>query len=161
MNKRYLVLGAAAAMVALIVAALVLDCVRLADGARRRLELADQELAKHEQRLVKLLGGSGKATPEVQQAIAAYEAPAPASKRHDAYEKLVAAFRQTMQVDVDPTDPLGRKFMDDVAGAINRREAAEAPYDVELAAYREYLGSARGAVARRFSSAARDGWGEK
>ncbi len=52
-----------------------------------------------------------------------------------------------METDVDPTYALDRKFMDDVAGAINRREMAEPPYDVEMSAYRQYLSGPRGAVA--------------
>ena len=50
---------------------------------------------------------------------------------------------------VDPTNPLDRKFMDDMAGAINRREIAEKPYDDELAAYQQFLNGwrrQRGAV---------------
>ena len=106
MNKRYLVAAAAATMVALIAAAFVLDCVRLAAQARQRVDLADRELAKHEQRLVKLLTGSATMPPEVQLAIAAYQAPASPPARHAAYDSLVAAFRQTMETDVDPTNAL-------------------------------------------------------
>ena len=42
--------------------------------------------------------------------------------------------------------------MDDIAGAINRREVAEKQYDVEWAAYREALGGFRGRIARMFSA---------
>ena len=45
--------------------------------------------------------------------------------------------------------------MDDVAGAINRREIAEKQYDEESAAYQQFLGSFRGTVAKVFSSRAR------
>ena len=58
----------------------------------------------------------------------------------------------------DATNPLDRKFMDDTAGAINRREIAEQPYDDEMAAYRAYLGSWRGSLARFFSSTAQADW---
>jgi hypothetical protein len=158
MNKRVLVVAAAAAMLAMIAGAFVVDCMRLAEAARRRAALADQELVKHEQRLVKLLIGTGLMTEQVKSAINAYLAADAAPERHEAYEKVVAAFRQTMQTDFDPTDPLDRKFMDDVAGAINRRERAEPPYEAEAAAYREYLSGTRGAVARRFSAQARGDW---
>src|SRR5436190_1214979 len=55
----------------------------------------------------------------------------------------------------DATNPLDRKFMDDAAGAMNRREVAQKQYDEELAAYQNYLNSWRGSVARLFSSQAR------
>lgn len=156
MNKRYLVVGAAVALPALIAAAFVLDCVRLAEAARHRVDLADEELAKHEQRLVKLLGGSATVAPEVEEAIAAHKSAATPKERHDAYDQLVAAFRRTTPSEVDPTNTLDRKFMDDVAGAINRREIAEKPYDAELDVYRAYISSPRGSVARWFSSSALD-----
>ena len=45
--------------------------------------------------------------------------------------------------------------MDDIAGAINRREVARDPYDVELVEYRQYLAGFRGGIARRISAAAK------
>ena len=76
MNKRYIVVGFAAAMVGVIAAAFALDCVRLAEAARHRVELADHELAKHEQRLARLLAGSPAVSPAVRAAIAAHDAAA-------------------------------------------------------------------------------------
>jgi hypothetical protein len=151
MNKRYLVVAAAGAMLAIILAAFALDCVRLAAQSRRRVELADQELVKHEQRLVKLLTGSSALSPEVQSAITAYEAPASPAARHAAFDHLLVAFRQSMEPAVDPANALDRKFMDDIAGAINRREIAEAPHDAEMSEYQRYLSGPRGAVARWLS----------
>jgi hypothetical protein len=151
MNKRYLVAVAAVAMLVIIAAAFALDCVRLAAQARQRVDLADQELVKHEQRLVKLLTGSAALSPEVQSAITAYESPASPTARHTAFDQILAAFRQSMEHAVDPTNALDRKFMDDIAGAINRREIAEAPYDAEVSAYQRYLSGPRGAVARWLS----------
>ena len=148
MNKRFLVFSAAAALILLVAGAFVVDCVRLGEAALRRVELADEELAKHERRLVKLVGASEKATPEVEAAIKAYETASSPPTRRVAYDELVGAFRLTMQGKVDPTDPLARRFMDDAAGAINRHERAEPAYEAEAAAYREYMRGARGGVAR-------------
>ncbi len=66
---------------------------------------------------------------------------------------LVASYRQTMSTSVDATNPLDRKFMDDTAGAINRREVAEEPFNEESSAYEAYLHSWRGRIARLFSPA--------
>jgi len=156
MSKKSLVLPLALlAMAALLAAAFAVDCVRLAAEARHRVALADAELAKHERRLAKLLGDSPRVTPEVQAAIAAHEEAADMRARHSAYERLVTSFRQTMVAEVDPTNPLERKFMDDVAGAINRREIAEKPFNNEWAAYQSFLRGRLGSVARWFSSPAR------
>jgi len=157
MNKRVLVAAVAFAMLALIASAFALDCVRLADQAHRRVDLADQELSKHEQRLVKLLSSSNALSPDVQLAITAHQAAQSLPARHIAFDQLLAVFGRTMQPDVDPTHVLGRKFMDDVAGAINRRELAEPPFEAEMAAYRTYLGGSRGSVARWFSLRHREG----
>jgi len=150
-KKRVLVAVAAFGMLALIAAAFALDCVRLAEQARLRVDLADQELIKHEERLIKLLAGSSEVSSEVRRAIDAYRAADTSPERHAAYDQLLADFRQTMNDTVDPTNTLDRKFMDDIAGAINRREIALAPYDVEMTAYQAYLGGTRGGVARWFS----------
>lgn len=146
MSMRSLVVAGALAMLALIAAAFVFDCHRLALQARVRVELADQELLKHEKRLVKVLTGSPTLSPEVQHALAAYNPTAAQPQRHAAYEKIVAALRQSVRGDAAPAAPLARKFMDDVAGAINRRETAEPAYDAEIAAYHDYMSGTRGAV---------------
>jgi hypothetical protein len=145
-------------MAVLIFAAFALDSTRMAVDARHRADLADGELRKHEQRLVTLLAGSDKRSPEVDSAIKAYEAADDLPVRHAAYTQLITAFRQTMSTKVDPTNPLDRKFMDDIAGAINRREIAEKPFQDEWKAYEEFLNSLRGRIARQFSPQARTDW---
>jgi hypothetical protein len=145
-------------MAAFVFGAFALDCTRMAGEARHRAELADDEIRKNERRLADLLAGSEKRSPEVEAAIKEYASAEDLPARHAAYQKLVTTFRQTMSSSVDPTNPLDRRFMDDVAGAINRREIAEKPFAVEWASYREFLGSARGRVTRWFSPQARTDW---
>jgi hypothetical protein len=155
--KRFVIPLAIAAMLALLGAAVAWDCVRLAADAAHRVALADHELEKHELRLVKLLSASSKTSSESRAAIAAHGQASDAITRHVAYDELVAIFRKTSDA-IDPTNPLDRKFMDDVAGAINRRQIAEKPYDDEQAAYGEFLSSFRGRIARLFSPRARADW---
>jgi hypothetical protein len=149
--KKLIVPGALIGMAALIGVAMIVDCVRLANTSQHRVELADQELQKHEQRLVKTLQGFPERTPEVEAAFAAYEAAN--RMRHAEYEKLVASFQQTMAGKMDATNPLNRKLMDDVTGAINRRRIAEKSYDEEMRGYQEFLNSWRGRAASFFSNA--------
>jgi hypothetical protein len=146
-------------MLALLGAAVAWDCVRLATDSRSRVALANAELHKHEERLVKLLAASPKSTPEMQSAITAYKDATSPYERHEAYDRVVAVFRAAPNA-VDPTNPIDRKFMDDVAGAINRHEVAQKPYDAEVAAYHEFLNSFRGRIARFFSVEARTDWSE-
>jgi hypothetical protein len=56
-----------------------------------------------------------------------------------------------MSSQIDPTNPLDRKFMDDAAGAMNRREVAQKQYEEELAPYEAYMKTWRGKVAMAFS----------
>ena len=156
--KRFIVPLAIVVMLGLLGAAAAWDCVRLAADGHRRVALADQEMQKHELRLVKLLAGFEQRSPEVQTAIAAYHGADSPMRRHEAYEQLVTSFQKSMSSEIDPTNPLDRKFMDDIAGAINRREIAQHPYEDEFDAYQRYLNSLRGGVARWFSSHAREDW---
>ena len=135
-------------------AAVAFDCMRLASDARHRVQLADDEMKKHETRLVKLVAGNSKVSPMVEAEVGAYEGAGSADDRHSYYDSLVASFRKASPA-IDPTNPLERKFMDDIAGAINRREIAEKQYDEESTAYQKFLGSWQGKVARVFSSQAR------
>jgi hypothetical protein len=142
-------------MIVLLASAVAFDSMRMAAEARRRLELADEELQKHEMRLMKLLADSPKASAEVKDAVGKHQAAASMHARHDAYERVVSAFRQTMSDTIDPTNPLDRKYMDDLAGAINRRERAEQSYDQESARYQSSLVGLRGRIARTLSSQAK------
>lgn len=153
MNKKLIVPGALIGMAALIFVAIIVDCVRLANDARHRVELADQELLKHEQRLVTVLKGAPERSSEVQAAIERHESASEILARHEAYQQLVTAFQSTMADKLDATNPLSRKFMDDAAGAINRRQVAEKAYDEELRAYKEFMNSWRGQLGGAFSDA--------
>jgi hypothetical protein len=146
------------AMVGAVLGAFALDSARMAADARHRADLADGELRKHEERLLTLLAGSDRRSPEVGSAIMAYESAEDLPARHAAYAQLVARCRQTTSTSIDPTNPLDRKFMDDIAGAINRREIAEKPFQDEWTAYEEFLNTLRGRVARWFSPQARADW---
>jgi hypothetical protein len=158
-RKLILPLGIAA-MLLFIGAAVVWDCLRLDADARHRVALADGELKKHEQRLVKLLTDSPKSSPEVRTAVTVWKRAADIPARHAAYDDIVAAFRKTMFEDFDPNNTLDRKFADDVAGAINRREVAEKPYEEERIAYQNFLNSINGAIVRQFSTQAQKDWME-
>lgn len=137
------------AMALLIGAAMVWDCSRLARDARERVDLADAEMRKQEERLAGIVAGSGGIPPRVEAALAAYGEAEGRAARHEAYENLAAACRGDLAPRLDPTHPLDRKLMDEIAGAINRREVAEETYSAELAAYRKFRGGVCGKVVGR------------
>ncbi len=154
--KKSVLLLALATMALLVFAAFAWDSVRHVDKMRRRMETADSDMRTHEQRLIKLLTGTPDVGAKLQPAVEAYEAAGDISTRHDAYDELVARFRQVGPSEVDATNPLDRKFMDDIAGAINRREVSQRQYEIELDAYRKSLDGFRGRLARIFSSQSRE-----
>jgi hypothetical protein len=143
------------AMAALLGAAVAIDCVRLAADGHNRVLLADEQISTQENRLVAVLANSSKTTPEVQSAISTLKSIHGRQSRVQAYDGLVASFHKTMSGTVDATNPLDRKFMDEAAGAINRRDVAQKQYDEESTAYQGLLNSWKGRVAKMFSSQAR------
>jgi hypothetical protein len=153
--KQLIVPLALVGMGLLLLAAAAIDCARIAGDYQRRVAIADGELQKPEGRFVKVLEGSPKLTPEVSAALSAYKAATTADERHAAYDQLTKSFQQTMSGAVDATNPLDRKFMDEAAGSINRRQIAEKQYDEEMAAYKSFLQTWRGKLSRVFSSQAR------
>jgi hypothetical protein len=153
--KQLIVPMALIGMGLLLLGAATIDCARIAGDYQRRVATADGELQKHEGRLVKVLDGAPKVTPEVSTALSTYKAASTADERHTAYDGLTKSFQQTMSGAVDATNPLDRKFMDEAAGSINRRQIAEKQYDEEMVAYKGFLQTWRGKLARVFSSQAR------
>jgi hypothetical protein len=149
--KKWVIAIAVFVMIGLLFAAFAWDCVRLASDARQRLRLADEDVQKHEMRLISLLKSDPKVAPEVMAAIAAHEKAVDRQVRHTAYDDVVSSFRNTMSLEVDPTNPLDRKFMDDMAGAMNRREIALKISNAESDAYMAFRTGPRGIVANWFS----------
>lgn len=152
--KKLVIPLAIVAMLALLAVAFAWDSVRSANSARARVMLADGEVKKQELRLVKLLSDSGKSTDEVKAGLATYRSAGNALARLDAYDRLVGDFQKTMASQLDPTDPLDRKFSDEVVGAQNRRKVALTAYDDESAVYQKFLDGFRGRIAKMFSSQA-------
>jgi hypothetical protein len=143
------------AMAILLGAAVAIDCVRLANDAAHRVELADAEMVKNEIRLVTQLEQSTKTTPDVHAAIENLKAIHDRPSRLAKYDSLVSSFRNTMSAKVDPNNPLDRKLMDDLAGAMNRRDVAQKQCDIELADYQAFINSWRGKVAQAMSTSVR------
>jgi hypothetical protein len=153
--KKLVLPSAIVLMMVFIAAAYTWDSVRAAAAARHRVDLADQEMQNHEQRLVKLLEEHPKATPEVKAAVASFHSGASTpEQRREAYAQVVASFKSTMAGQIDATDPLDRKFMDDIAGAMNRREVAQKQYEEESNAYQRFTGGFRGRLAGLLSPSA-------
>jgi|RhiMethySRZTD1v2_1073278.scaffolds.fasta_scaffold354108_3 DNA-binding SARP family transcriptional activator len=143
------------AMMLLIGAAYTWDSVRAASAARHRVDLADQELQKQEQRLVKLLSENPKTNADMQTVMAEYKNAGSADVRRHAYEQLASAVKTSMSTKFDPTNPAERSMMDNILGAINRHEVAQKMYEEESAAYQAFLASFRGSLSKTFSSSAR------
>lgn len=154
--KKLVIPGALVAMLVLLAGAFVLDCLRYAASARHRVALADDEMRKYEQRLVGLLSAGQGTSLELQAALSAYnEAAGSMHNRHAAYRKLATLALSFPGGKADANDTLARKRMDDIAGAINRRDVAEKQYEVEAAEYKKFLDGLMGSVAKTFSSQAR------
>jgi hypothetical protein len=149
--RKLIVPSAMLAMALLLGAAVAIDCVRLARDGWHRVELTDAELVKNEFRLANVMDSSPKATPEVHAAVAKLRSAKGRGNRVDAYDLLVAILHNKVSTQMDPTNPLDRKFMDEAAGAMNRREVAQKQYEEESAANDVFMKTWRGRVALSFS----------
>jgi len=148
---KYIVLPLAIlAMIALVAVAFAWDCVRLDHQATERLALANEELTKPALRLVEALDGLPEVPGDVVAAIATYRAAQTREVRHEAYAGLEATIERSLVTTLDATNPVSRRVMDEVAGAINRRSIAEKTYAEELAQYQTWQRSFRGRVASIF-----------
>ena len=130
--------------------AVVRDCVRLAADRNNRVLVADGDMATQEIRLVDFLMNSPKTTPEVYAAISTFKTIKGRQARTQAFDALVASYRKTMSGKLDANNPLDRKLMDEVDGAINRRDVAQKRYDEEASDYLDFLQSWRGGIAKKF-----------
>lgn len=139
-------------MAVLVAAAFVWDSVRFLSAARHRLNSAESELQQQEDRLVALLSGTPEAPTELVAALAAYRGSETPGARRAAYDELVNVYRKTGPSEIDPAHPLDRKFMDDIAGAINRRDVAKKQLDSECSRFDSAISSFRGRIGRSFSS---------
>jgi hypothetical protein len=112
--------------------------------------VADGEMVTQEIRLANMLSSSPKTTPEVNAAISTLKSTHGRQARMQAFDALVASFQKTMSGKLDATNPLDRKFMDEAAGAINRRDVARKQYDEEASDNLDFLNSWRGSIAKKF-----------
>jgi hypothetical protein len=154
MKKKVVVIGAIS-LLGLLAIAFTWDCIRYVHRARLRVDLADAEMRKQEQRLLALIEGLPGAEPELASAIATYQAAAESADRQKAFDALLSTFRRVGPAEVDPEHPLNRQYMDDVAGAINRRDVARRQYDAEVEAFDNTLAGFRGRIGSLFSSPSR------
>jgi hypothetical protein len=81
-------------------------------------------------------------------------------ERIAAYDSVVAVFQNSASAELDPNNVLDRKFADEAAGAMNRRDVAQKQYDAEQAAYGAYMNSWRGRIARLCSATVRRNSGQ-
>lgn len=138
-------------MLALVAVAFAWDCVRLEHQAAERLAVADAELTRPEQRLVATLNGLPEVPADVTAALATYRAAQTRPERHAAYADLQATTERSLVTSLDATNPLSRRVMDEVAGAINRRTIAEKTYAAQQSQYQAWQQSFRGRVASVFT----------
>jgi len=151
MSRTRVLVAAAAVFGGAMTGAWAWDCARLVRVADDAVAEADREVRRHEERLLSALAGFDDDAPELRHAAAAYRDAHGGVARRRAYGDVVAAARRVLLARNDPTDPLARRFADDVAGALNRRDVADRHFDEVVAACRALSGSFRGRLGRRVS----------
>ena len=145
------------AMSAIIAAAFSIDCVRVADQAGERAQVADRELKDLEQRTIDLLKKDTDLPPGLRERLNEnrqyYDGDDPdqdIAARHAWFESLAG---RMFPVEVDPTGTASgpaRHRNDQIAGLVNRWRIARAAYIEERAQYDRLLHSFRGQTALQF-----------
>ncbi len=140
------------AMLAVFGLAFAWDSVRVVSAARQRVVLADSEVRLQEERLVALAAAPPVADAALAEALATYRAAQGVAARRAAYESLWIA--ATAAGGATPAEPstAARRWLDDTAGAANRRTIADRHYQEELANFRALVQSLRGSLAEQLRS---------
>jgi len=138
-------------MSGLVAVAFIWDCVRLDRQYAAQLDAVDGDMLKHEDRLITAVQGMPQLPDDVNTAIANYRAAEGRENRHAAYAELKKTIERSLTTSLDPTNPLSRRVMDDVNGAINRRTLAEKPYAEAQGEYQTWRNTLRGRVAGNFT----------
>jgi hypothetical protein len=140
--------GAIVVFLFLAAAAFVWDSARALSSADAAVEERDAYLKAQEERFISLLASLPEQGPELPRIISEYKQSPDRRTRHAAFEKLVAASQKQMFAEVDPTDPLKRRFADDFAGALNRRQIGKGFFDQAVAEYDALAQTTRGKAGR-------------
>ncbi|MBX7166158.1 MAG: hypothetical protein K1X74_07395 [Pirellulales bacterium] len=148
--SRLIVLAGIVGMIALVAAAFCWDCVRLESGYRRFAARADEQVAKHEQRLIAAVEGWPNLPADVVAALAAYRAAADSAERREAFAALAIATDKSLLATLDATNPAARRVIDEVHGAINRRNVVLKEIGGSLEEHARWSESFRSSVARMF-----------
>jgi len=108
----------------------------------------DRELMRHEDKLITLIQSTNRGSPQF---IAAYEAckrTDDISGRHLGFTNIIIDIGQ-QAFDVD--HPIERRYADEYAGALNRRQVAMRHYTEAAIEYNQVTAGLRGSIARFFT----------
>ena len=128
-------------MAGMLALSFAVDCANLTIQSRKNVEQVDEELRKHEDRLIQALEGWANPPADIRPAIDAYRQAIDWQERHSAYLDLVAAVTRGLA-----THPPLPTVADTARGAINRRLVAEKSLQGSFDEHRRWLQSTRGKV---------------
>ncbi len=132
-------------MAGMLTVSFAIDCANLTLQSGKVVEQVDEELRKHEERLIHALEGWANPPADMRPAIDAYRQTTDWRERHSAYLDLVAAVTRGLA-----THPPLPAVADTAQGAINRREVAQKSLQGIFDEHRRWLLTTRGKVGERF-----------
>ena len=142
--KVFLSLGIGAA--ALVVGAMAWDATRTTSDALARVRNVDSELKKQETRFIVTLDRAPSKDSELVAALKAYERAADIGSRHKVFQDVVSAAHRKLIPALSSVDTAQRKVLDDLLGAVNRRDIAYKMYSDELNECEKTIQSAKGGI---------------
>lgn len=152
--KPWLVLTPALGLMAALVAgAFALDSVRAERARQAEVDQLDTDLAAQEKRLLAALDRLAELPRPVTQARVAYQAATNRDDRQARYTELATMVQREVMPSLDVNQPADRLALDELAGAINRREVVSRRWDELAAEYRAWQATLRGRWAARLGAA--------
>ena len=132
------------------------DASHALSAAAEAVEQADAEVKVQEERLLYLSSSIPEAGSQLEVLLKEYRDARSRPIRREAYQKIVSLLQKVFLSAADPSNPLRRRMLDELMGAVNRREISERRYSEAIADYQRFVGSFRGKLALTVSGGSKD-----
>lgn len=154
MDKSKLIRWIGGIVVLLLILALCFDSASEIQAVRSQLETVDTELKLHEERYLREISSFPNIPGELTESIQRYRTTDTISARHRLFNDLTTQAQRFLLGRDPSSNQLERKMLDEMAGALNRRQIAERHFQEALQECKRVQSSWRGTLGGVFSGGA-------
>lgn len=146
MNKSKLLLWLAGIVLILLIFAFCFDSANAVQSARTQLETVDSELKLQEARYIREISSFPDLPGKVTENIRRYQEAQAISIRHQLFGDLTTEAQKFLLGRDASSNQLQRKILDELSGALNRRQIAERHFQEALRECKQTMSSFRGTI---------------